>query len=217
MGEINRRERLLEVMESIVCSERDPRDIYRILIGCIGPRPIGWISTISKEGKFNLAPYSFFNMFSMNPAIIGFSAAIKRDMTHKDSLRNAKETQCFVHNVVTQDLIEPMNSSSEEFPHGVSEFEKVGLTPLASLKVKAPRVKEAALSLECQVTNIVSLGEAAGNGQLVLGEVVMIHIHRPEILADDHFIDSRKLELVSRIGRTDYMGFGEVITMKRPF
>lgn len=200
----------------IKCSEKDPRDIYKLLIGCVGPRPIGWISTISASGVPNLAPFSFFNMFSMNPAVLGFSAALRRDASPKDSLINVKETQCFVHNVVTKDLLEPMNASSEEFPHGISEFEKVGLTAAKSELIPAPRVQEAAINIECKLIDIVSFGSRAGNGQLVLGEVVLIHINHPEVLAPDGFIDSSKLYLLGRLGRTEYMDYGKAFSKPRP-
>lgn len=196
--------------------EKEAREIYKLMIGLIGPRPIGWISTISKEGKSNLAPYSFFNMFSMNPAVLGFSPALNRSLKEKDSLRNVKETQCFVHNIVTKDLVEPMNESSAEWPHGVSEFEKVGLTEEASEIVAAARVKEAAMNVECELLQVVSFGSEAGNGQLVLGKVVAIHINRPELLAEDGYVKSESLELIGRLGRTDYMNFGQPFSLPRP-
>lgn len=199
-----------------VCANEDPRAGYRLMIGLIGPRPIGWISTVSSEGIYNLAPYSFFNMFSMNPPVIGFSASLNREGVEKDSLKNVMQTKCFVHHVVTEDLCEKMNACSEEFPYGVSEFEKVGLTPISSDEVKAPRVKEAAVAMECKLIDIVSLGKLPGNGQLVLGEVRRIHIQRPEILGEDGLVREDRLPLVSRLGKTNYMRFGEVFSTPRP-
>lgn len=194
---------------------KEAREIYKLMIGLIGPRPIGWISSVSKEGKQNLAPYSFFNMFSMNPAVVAFAAALNRSGYPKDSYTNAVESGCFVHNVVTEDLVEPMNASSADWERGVSEFEKVGLTSTQSKIVKAPRVKEAAVNLECEVIQTLSLGNEPGNGQMCFGKVVGIHINR-EIFAEDDLVDENKLALLSRLGRTNYMKFGEVFSLPRP-
>jgi flavin reductase (DIM6/NTAB) family NADH-FMN oxidoreductase RutF len=203
-------------VKEFVCSENDPREAYRLLIGIIGPRPIGWISTISKEGIPNLAPYSFFNMFSMNPPVLGFSAALNREAKDKDSLRNVRETECFVHHLVTEDLCEKMNQSSAEYPAGISEFEKVGLTPIPSDLVLAPRVLEAAISVECRLQQIVSLGNKPGNGQLALGEVLKIHFHRPDLLGPDQLLDETKVSYISRLGKTNYMKAGEIFSSPRP-
>lgn len=202
--------------ESFVCAERDPREAYRLLIGLIGPRPIGWISTISKAGVSNLAPYSFFNMFSMNPPILGFSAALNREASGKDSFRNVQETACFVHHVVTEDVIEVMNQSSAEYPPDVSEIEALGLTAVASDLVEAPRIQEAAVAIECRLFKTVSLGNQPGNGQLVLGEVLKIHFQRKEILGEDGLVREDQLRLLSRLGKTNYMRFGEVFAVPRP-
>ncbi len=181
-----------------------PADVFKLMLGFIGPRPIGWISTISNSGVPNLAPFSFFNMLGNNPACLAFSPAISRDGKIKDSLINVKETRCFVHNVVTRDIAEKMNQTSEEFAYGISEFEKVGLTALSSQFVKAPRVKEALINVECELNQIVSLGDKPGNGQIVLGNVVAIHINDESLLDEKGQILSQKLELVSRLGRNEY-------------
>lgn len=190
-----------------------PPEVFKLMLGFIGPRPIGWISTISKEGIYNLAPFSFFNMLGNNPAVLAFSPAIGRDGRRKDSLLNVIETKCFVHNVVTRDVADIMNRTSEEFPHGVSEFEKVGLTALASTKVAAPRVKEAAINVECKLQQIVSLGDKPGNGQVVFGEVVAIHINDDHVLDDKGLIDSSKLPLLSRLGKNEYLDFTKTLEL----
>jgi len=188
-------------------SEMNPADTFKLMLGFIGPRPIGWISTVSASGVPNLAPYSFFNMLGNNPPVLGFSPALGRDGRKKDSLLNAQETKCFVHNVVTRPLADVMNRSSEEFPHGVSEFEKVGLTAIPSSFVKAPRLKEAVISVECELREVISFGDKPGNGQLVLGNAVAIHINDDSILDDKGLIDSQKLPLVSRLGKNEYLDF----------
>lgn len=192
-----------------------PADAFKLLVGMIAPRPIGWISTISETGVSNLAPFSFFNMLGNNPPILGFSPAIGRDGKRKDTLINAEKTKCFVHNLVTQGLADLMNRTSESFPYGVSEFEKVGLTPLESKWIPAKRVKESPMNLECRVLQIVKLGDQPGNGQLVLGEVLAVHVNDESILDAQGLVDTQKLQLVSRLGRNDYMKFGEVFQLPR--
>ena len=142
----------------------------------IGPRPIGWISSVSAAGVLNLAPYSFFNAFNYTPPIIGFCS-----VGFKDSVRNVQETGEFVWNLATRDLAEPMNSTAAAVGPEVSEFELAGLTPVESSVVKVPRVGEARVAMECRVADVVQLKTAAGEvlrSWLVLGEVVMVHIDR---------------------------------------
>ena len=186
------------------------------MTGLIGPRPIGWISTISSEGVANLAPYSFFNMVSNNPAVLAYSPALSRDLKRKDSLLNAQETGGFVHNVVTSELAEKMVATSFEYERDVSEFEKAGLTAIPSTNVKAPRVKEAVVNIECQFMQVVSFGDQATNGQLVLGEVVAIHINDESILSEDGLVATERLNLLSRLGRADYSKQGELLSIPRP-
>lgn len=188
-------------------SKMSPPEVFKLMLGFIGPRPIGWISTISESGLHNLAPFSFFNMLGNNPPVLAFSPAISREGKRKDSLLNVQQTKCFVHNVVTKDVADLMNRTSEEFPLGVSEFEKVGLTPLASTFVKAPRVKEAVINVECELNQIVSLGDKPGNGQVVFGNVLAIHINDDSVLDEKGLIDSKKLPLISRLGGNEYLDF----------
>ena len=193
-----------------------PQDIYKLMTGLIGPRPIGWISTVSEKGVPNLAPYSFFNLFSNNPPVLGFSASLNRSGRRKDSLINVEATKSFTHNVVTRELAEKMNATSEELPHGVNEFERVGLTAIPSTYIAAPRVKEAVASVECRLHSIVSFGDQPGNGNLVLGEVVAIHINDLSLLDDKGIVFSERLALIARLGRTDYCGVGEIFSLSRP-
>lgn len=197
-------------------SQMSPPEVFKLLVGMIVPRPIGWISTVSAEGLPNLAPFSFFNMLSNNPATLVFSAAISRDGRRKDSLLNAEATKCFVHNVVTRKVCDVMNETSEEYPHGVSEFEKVGLTALPSLHVAAPRVKEAVVNIECRVSRVLSLGDQPGNGQLVFGEVLVVHVNDETLLDEQGLIRSDALDVVARLGRNDYLDFGSLKTLRPP-
>ncbi|MBN8555577.1 MAG: flavin reductase family protein [Deltaproteobacteria bacterium] len=196
-------------------SEMKPGEVFKLMLSFIAPRPIGWISTISDKGVPNLAPFSFFNMLGNNPATLAFSPAISRDGRKKDTLLNVQQTKCFVHNVVTREVADTMNLSSTEYPYGVSEFEKVGLTALPSALIAAPRVKEALINVECKLMQIVSLGEKPGNGQIVFGEVVAIHI-QDESLIVDGVIDSSRVEYLARMGRDEYSSTKDRFSMKSP-
>lgn len=185
-----------------------PHDPFKALVA---PRPIGWISTLSKEGAPNLAPYSFFNAFSDHPAIVGFSSA-----GMKDSALNARDTGEFVCNIVMKSDTGAMNQSSAAYPHGVSEFEKAGLTMEASSRVKAPRIKGVAAALECKLTEIVPMRGLDGQNSyfLVLGEVVGIYV-------DDAFIkggriDSAAMNHLARLGYMEYAAVENVFSLERP-
>ncbi len=162
----------------------------------IGPRPIGWISSVSALGVLNLAPYSFFNAFNYTPPIIGFCS-----VGFKDSVRNVQETGEFVWNLATRDLAEAMNSTAASVGPEVSEFELAGLTPVASRVVKVPRVGEARVAMECKLADVVQLKSAAGEmvrSWLVLGEVVMVHIDRT--LVKDGVYDTAGAHPILRAG-----------------
>jgi flavin reductase (DIM6/NTAB) family NADH-FMN oxidoreductase RutF len=142
----------------------------------VGPRPIGWISTCDSEGRFNLAPYSFFNAFAYTPPIIGFAST-----GEKDTLRNARQTGEFVWNLATMTLAEQMNKTSATVPGDHSEFELAGLSPIPSTQVRAPRVGESPVTFECKVTQILQLTDHTGvpmSNWMVFGEVVAVHIAR---------------------------------------
>ena len=155
---------------------------------------------MDQNGNPNLSPFSFFNVFSSNPPILIFSPARRvRDNTTKHTLQNATETKEVVINIVDYSIVEQMSETSKEYDKGVNEFTETGLTEVASLKVKPPRVLESPVSFECTVENIVSLGEHGGAGQLVIAKVVHIHV-KSELLDENGQIDSEKLDLVARLG-----------------
>ncbi|MBT8516761.1 flavin reductase family protein [Polynucleobacter paneuropaeus] len=172
----------------------------------VGPRPIGWISTHSKAGIANLAPYSFFNAFNYVPPIIGFSS-----VGYKDTVRNIEETGEFVWNLVTQDLAEVMNQSSAAYPPETSEFDAVNLEKASSTLVTPPRVAKAKVAFECKCTEIIQLKGASGEKVetwLVLGEVVKIHIDQS--LLKDGIYDTAKAGHILRAGgRGDYFTIGQ--------
>ena len=181
------------------------RDRHRLLTGAIGPRPICWASTLSKEGNANLAPYSFFNLFSSNPPIIVFSSNRRgRDNTTKDTYHNLLDNGEVVVNIVSYDLVHQMNISSTDYAKDVNEFSKAGVTPIASDVVKPFRVKEAKVQLECILEDTKHLGQEGGAGTLFICAIQKIHIHS-SVLANDGLIDAQKIDLVGRLGRNDYV------------
>ncbi|PWK61847.1 flavin reductase family protein [Aminobacter sp. AP02] len=186
-----------------------PHDPFKAIVS---PRPIGWISTLSKEGALNLAPYSFFNAFSSNPHLVWFSSE-----GPKDSATFAAETNEFVANLVGRDLAERMNRSAVNAPRGVSEFGYAGLTPAPSRLVAPPRVAEAPAALECKVTEIFRPKGLDGNDAgvfVVIGEVVGVHID--EAFLAQGLFDTVKAGNVARLGYMDYSTVDAVFSMRRP-
>jgi flavin reductase (DIM6/NTAB) family NADH-FMN oxidoreductase RutF len=166
----------------------------------IAPRPICFASTIDKDGNVNLSPFSFFNMFSSNPPVVIFSPARRvRDNTTKHSLQNVKEVPEVVINIVTWDMVQQTSLASCEYPKGVDEFVKSGFTKQTATVVKPPMVKESKVKLECRVLEIKSLGEEGGAGQLVICEILVMHID-DSLLDDNKKFDQGRLELVARLG-----------------
>lgn len=179
-------------------------ELQNLLHHAVAPRPIAFASTIDEEGNVNLSPFSFFNIFSIQPPILIFSSATRvRDNSHKHTLENVKSIPEVVVNVVTSDMVEQVSLSSCEYPKGVNEFSKAGFTPLASDKIRPPRVKESPVQMECRVNEIIFLGTEGGAGNLVLAEVLTIHVAE-HILDEQGRIDQLKLPLVSRLGGNWY-------------
>jgi flavin reductase (DIM6/NTAB) family NADH-FMN oxidoreductase RutF len=174
--------------------------LHAHLLGAVAPRPIAFASTIDLEGKPNLSPFSFFNVFSANPPIAIFSPARNgRTNTTKHTFDNIKEVKEVVINVVNFDIVQQASLASTEYGKGVNEFVKAGLTPLASEKVKPFRVKESPVQLECKVREVIELGTEGGAGNLIICEILLIHIS--ESVLDEHgHIDPNKIDLVARMG-----------------
>jgi len=178
--------------------------LHHYLLGAIGPRPIAFASTIDKEGVRNLSPFSFFNVFSANPPIMVFSPARSgRTGETKNTFDNVKETKEVVINVVNYDIVQQMSLSSSPYAKEVDEFEKSGLTPVPSETIKPFRVKESPVQFECKVNEIVELGQNGGAGNLVICEVLKIHIDE-NVLDESGMIDQQKIDLVSRMGGNWY-------------
>lgn len=179
-------------------------DLHRYLLGAIGPRPIAFASTIDSHGTPNLAPFSFFNVFSANPPILIFSPARSgRTNTNKHTFENAKETREVVINIVNFAMVQQMSLASSEYEKGVNEFVKAGFTQLDSKLVKPFRVKESPVQLECKVREIVELGTEGGAGNLIICEIVMMHIDK-KVLNEEGFIDQKKIDLIARMGGNFY-------------
>lgn len=179
-------------------------ELHSHLLSAIAPRPIAFASTIDQEGNVNLSPFSFFNVFGANPPIVIFSPARNgRTNTNKHTFENVKEMQECVINIVNYPMVEQMSLSSTAYDKGVNEFEKAGFTEIASELVKAPRVKEAPVQLECKVMQIIETGDGGGAGNLVICEVIKLHINEA-YLDEDGKIDSVKMDLVARMGGSWY-------------
>ena len=187
----------------------DPKEIpipqlHQYLIGSIGPRPICFASTINKDGEPNLAPFSFFNIFSANPPIVIFAPNNSgRDGTPKHTYLNVKEVPEVVINVVTLEMVEKMNVAAAPWEYGVNEFEKAGFTPLASDLIKPFRVAESPVQLECKVLEVKEMGTGGGAGNLVICQVIKVHINE-DVLGEDGKISQLKMNLVGRLGGSWY-------------
>jgi flavin reductase (DIM6/NTAB) family NADH-FMN oxidoreductase RutF len=190
------------------------QEIQQYLQYAIAPRPICFASTIDLEGNVNLSPFSFFNLFSMNPPICIFSPSRRvRDNTTKHTLENIKVVPECVINMVNYNMVQQMSLSSCDYPKGTNEFTKAGFTELASELVKPPRVAEAPIQLECIVQEVITLGENAGAGNLVLALIKKIHI-KEEVLDGNKHIDQTKLDLVARLGGDWYARITEANLFK---
>ena len=187
----------------------DPKELpvaklHSYLLGAVAPRPIAFVSTVDKEGVRNLSPFSFFNAFSANPPICVFSPARRgRDNTTKHTFENAKEIDEVVINVVSYDIVQQMSLSSTEYPREVDEFVKAGLTPIESELVRPARVKESPVQMECKVKQIIELGNEGGAGNLVICEILLMHIDEG-VLNDQGAIDPNAIDLVARMGGNWY-------------
>jgi len=181
------------------------REFYLLMTALVIPRPIGWVSTISASGVRNLAPYSYFNLMGSDPFYVAFGST-----GVKDSLMNLREVPEFVANIVTMHLLEQMNFTSADYPRDEDEYSWAGLTPMASAKVRPPRVGEAKAHLECEVVQVVS----DRNTHIVLGRIV--HAHVDTSVWKDGRVDPRLLDPVCRLSGSGYASLGELFSVQRP-
>lgn len=192
------------------------RDLYKLLIGAVVPRPIAWVSTISPDGVPNLAPFSFFNGVASNPPSLVFSVSY-RETTHqpKDTLANLQASGDFVVNMVTEPLATAMNITAGEYPPEVDEFQRAGLTPIPSIQVSAPRVAESPVQFECRLNQIVPIGEGPGSARLVIGTIVYIHI-ADAIYREPYKIDITAYQPIGRLAGSSYTRVNDLFELQRP-
>lgn len=179
-------------------------EVHAFLLSAVAPRPIAFASTVDGAGQVNLSPFSFFNAFGSNPPLVIFSPARRvRDNTTKDTLDNVREVAEVVINIVNYPMVQQMSLASTEYPKGVNEFVKAGFTQVPSERVAPPRVGEAPVAMECVVEQIIETGQEGGAANLIIARVLLMHI-RNEYLDDSGQIDTRKLDLVARMGGNWY-------------
>lgn len=211
-------ERLLDELDGKVTIDpaaASTRDIYKLMVGAIVPRPIAFVSTVSPDGVLNLAPFSFFTGISANPPVICFSPMVRgSDGGRKDTLCNIQATREFVVNVVSEDFAQQMNACSEEFPPEVDEYQASGLTPVPSELVRPPRVAESRIQMECRLVQIVQVSSRPLGGSLVIGEVLRFHV--ADELFDNFRIDPDKLRPIGRMGGPTYTRTTDRFDMERP-
>lgn len=195
--------------------EASPKDLYKLMIGMVVPRPIAWVSTVGEDGTFNLAPYSFFNAVSGDPPVVCFAPSRKPvGDNKKDTLRNVESSGVFVVNIVSEPLVDAMNRSAAEVGPEVDEFALAGVTPEPATLIEAPMVREAPAKMECRLRQIIPLGDRPTSGILVLGDVVCFHF--AEGLVDQFRVDPDLLQAVGRMGGASYCDTRHRFEVARP-
>ena len=196
--------------------ELSPKDVYKLIIGCVVPRPIAWISSVDTDGRLNLAPFSYFNGVSSRPAVLSVSFSYNPDSEdhQKDTLRNIRATGEFVVNVVTEPHEGAMHASSAPYLADQDEMSALGLTPLASQVVKPPSLEESPIRLECRLYDSHQIGEGPGSATLVLGEVVNIAV-RDDLINERLHVDHQALRVVGRLAGNRYTYVHEIFDLGR--
>jgi flavin reductase (DIM6/NTAB) family NADH-FMN oxidoreductase RutF len=192
-------------MQTIDPTHIPSRHLHQLLLGAIAPRPIAFASTIDKEGKPNLSPFSCFNVFGVNPTTLIFSPSRRgRDNSLKDTFLNVNEIPEVVINVVTYNMVQQASLASTEYPRGTNEFLKSGFTQIPSEKIRPFRVKESPVQIECKVRQVIETGTGGGAANLLICEVLLMHISQ-NIFDDNGLIDPDKINLVGRMGGNFYV------------
>lgn len=186
----------------------------RVLTGVVVPRPIAFVSTVSEDGIVNLAPFSFFNAVAYSPPTVVLGISRQADWKEKDTLSNIEATREFVVNVVSDEIAEAMNATAAEFPADVDEFEISGLTPAPSESVRAPRVAESPVNMECRLDQVVPIGDPQTGNALVIGHIVLMHV-RDDII-NGHRIDHERLKPVGRLAGNMYCDTHDTYELVRP-
>ena len=195
-----------------------PREAFHVFVGVITPRPIAWVSTVDKQGRNNLAPFSMYSMLSTVPAVVGFGVSAYRDGQKKDTIRNIEANKEFVINIVTEELAEAMNLTSIPFPPEVSEFDKAGLTPVRSDMVAPARVGQSPVSMECRVLQILRFGIEPMVNHFIIGEILLVHIK--DEFCRNGALDVSRLKTIGVMGAIPppdlYCRTTDTFEMKRP-
>jgi len=191
------------------------RDAYQWMISTILPRPIAWVSTISSDGKTNLAPFSFFQGVTANPPTLMFVPVNNRQGIKKDTVRNIEAVPEFVVNLVSHRLAEQMNATAALLPYGESEFEKFGIAAAPSQRIRPPRVAAAPVAFECELYKIMLIGEGPSAANVIFGRILLAHV-RDDVLGADGKADAAKLDLIGRLGGEDYTTTREIFSVRRP-
>ncbi len=197
-------------MEFIV-KETDSNTLFRLVLGLVVPRPIGWVSTVSKEGIRNIAPFSFFNAVNDEPPVLMISVSNRDDGSLKDTVKNILETEEFVINLVSEELFEKMLITSEEFPPEVDEFEKANLTSEDSKFIRAPRIKEAKVSFECKLYKYIEIYDM----HVIFGEALLIKVN-DEIIDNEGKVSYEKYRPVGRLGGKYYIRINKDNLLEAP-
>jgi flavin reductase (DIM6/NTAB) family NADH-FMN oxidoreductase RutF len=189
-------------------------NIYKVMVGAIVPRPIAFVSTVSPEGIYNLAPFSFFTAASVNPPVVCFCPLRNAHGRRKDTLNNIERSGDFVVNIVSEEFVEQMNMTSAELPPEVDEFQLSGLTPVPSDLVKAPRVKESHVSMECRLFRIFEISDKPSGGSIVTGEIVRLHVD--DACIENYRIVQEKLKAIGRMAGATYVRTADRFDLARP-
>lgn len=190
--------------------------LYKLLIGSVVPRPIGWVSSINEDGASNLAPFSFFNAICANPPMLLFCPMIRStDRARKDTLRNVRSQGEFVINIVSEDLAEAVNISATEFAPEIDEFQAAGLRAAPSVSVAPMRVAESRVHFECRVERILDFGDEPGAGSVVIGRILHVHVDE-SVLLDSDKIDLMRLKPIGRLAGSAYARVNDIFHLQRP-
>jgi flavin reductase (DIM6/NTAB) family NADH-FMN oxidoreductase RutF len=192
----------------------DAKELHGLLVGCVMPRPIALVSTIGENGVYNLAPFSFFTVMSIHPAIVGFSVGRRRGGRKKDTLVNIEYSGDFVVNVVSEPLAQAMNQAAGDYPIDVDEFKEAGLTPVPSDRVRPPRVAESFIQLECRLNQIMEFGTLPSIHNFIVGEILIVHVQ--DDMLGDGVIKADRVKAIGRLGEDLYCRTQDIFEMKRP-
>ena len=193
---------------------KNKTDIYKLMIGSITPRPIAFVSTKSKDGIYNVAPYSFFTGVSVDPPAIGFTPIVTARGKTRDSRNNIEENKEFVVNIVSEEFVTKMNDCAVDVPASVDEFNISGLTPCLSEILDVPRVKEAKVSMECKLLHFLTVSDKPMGGTFIIGEVLCFHVN--DEIVDNYRINEKLLQTVGRMGGDNYCRTNDIFELERP-